>query len=96
MQSRQRTYEAEESEDAGSVLSPEKCIVVDNRINRQLVVKADGLQTSEGSSLVNAMASLQDATGIYRPDHVFKGVTWELGRARCLLERNAGGGDEPA
>ena len=50
---------------AGSVLSPEICIVVDHRITSgSFGGKADSLNLLEGSSPGHAKASVQDSTGV--------------------------------
>jgi len=50
-----------------------------------LEVKADSLQRLEGNRPECVKEIIQRHHRGLRPDHVFMGVTWELGRANCLL-----------
>ncbi len=50
-------------------------------------MKADGLQTSEGNSPVGRYGESGGHHRGLRAEHVPTGVTWELGRANCLLAR---------
>jgi len=64
-QTRQRESGAGWSKIAGSVLSPEKCIVVVRKDNsRKSEGKADALDAAEGSRPACAMASVQVTTGV--------------------------------
>lgn len=78
-------------------MSPEICIVVDIRIMSEhySFQKADELHFSEGSSLVSASGEPARHHRGLRPGHVLKRVTWELGRALCLLVNNTGDLDKP-
>lgn len=76
------------NEGAGSVLSPEICIVVDIRISFRKEVKADALYWAEGNSPVCVKQAEMPGRGEHRghhrglrPGHVLMGVVWELGRA---------------
>jgi len=71
-------------------LSPEICIVVDDRITASFFSggKADAVNEAEGSSPGHAKASEQDTTGVEEQGMSSKGVAWELGRATCLLDNN--------
>jgi hypothetical protein len=53
-------------------------------------LKADGLHFPEGSSLMSVNGEFMRHHRGLRPDHVLKGVTWELGRARYLHVMNTG------
>ncbi|RZB33790.1 MAG: hypothetical protein SRB2_03687 [Desulfobacteraceae bacterium Eth-SRB2] len=67
--------------DAGSVLSPEKCIVVDCKDNLCTCEgKADALDAAEGRRLEGVMGECSSHHRGLRPGHVFKEVAWELGR----------------
>jgi len=46
--------------------------------------KADGLHYPEGSSLMSVNGEFMRHHRGLRPDHVLKGVAWELGRANYL------------
>ena len=74
--------------DAGRVLSPEICIVVDSRITTtpRRRGKADTLQRVEGSSPRQPAAVLWGHHRGLRPGHVSTGETWELGRSNMLLK----------
>ena len=49
--------------------------------------KADAVNEAEGSRPGCARASVQDTTGVKERGMKRKEVTWELGRATCLLVR---------
>ncbi len=78
--------------DAGRVLSPEICIVVDSRIDTtpRRRGKADTLHAVEGSSPRQPAAVLRGHHRGLRPGHASTGETWELGRSDALLEPRAG------
>ncbi len=74
--------------DAGRVLSPEICIVVDSRITTTLGHrrKADALQRAEGSSPRQPAAVQWGHHRGLRPGHASMGETWELGRSNTFLK----------
>ena len=74
--------------DAGPVLSPEICIVVDSRITTtpRRRGKADTLHAVEGSSPRQPAAVLWGHHRGLRPGHASMGETWELGRSNALLK----------
>ncbi len=74
--------------DAGRVLSPEICIVVDSRIatTPRRRGKADTLDVVEGSSSRQSAAVRRGHHRGLRPGHASTGETWELGRASSLLK----------
>lgn len=49
--------------------------------------KADGIDALEGSSPETRYGKCAGHHRSQRPGHVFKGVTWELERANCLLSK---------
>ena len=72
--------------DAGSVLSPEKCIVVDRKDNLCTCEgKADALEAAEGRRLEGVMGECSSHHRGLWPGHVFKGIAWELGRSGSFL-----------
>ncbi len=81
--------EARVIKDAGRVLSPEICIVVDHRITTtpRRRGKADALGAAEGSSPHQSAAVLWGHHRGLRPGHASTGETWELGRSNSLLQR---------
>ena len=88
-------YGARGIKEAGPVLSPETCIVVDSRISAvpRHRVKADALQCVEGSSPLQPAAVLRGHHRGLRPGHAFKGETWELGRSNSLLKTSRSTGN---
>ncbi len=74
--------------DAGRVLSPEICIVVDHGITTtpRRRGKADALDAAEGSSPHQPAAVLWGHHRGLRPGHASTGETWELGRSNSLLK----------
>ncbi len=79
--------------DAGRVLSPEICIVVDRRITStpRRRGKADTLQRVEGSSPRRPAAVQWGHHRGLRPGHASTGETWELGRSNSLLKTSRSG-----
>lgn len=81
--------------DAGPVLSPEICIVVDSRISTtpRRRGKADTLHAVEGSSPRQPAAVLRGYHRGLRPGHVSTGETWELGRSSAFLKTSRSTGN---
>ncbi len=82
--------EARGNEEAGRTLSPEICIVVDNRITPKFRQrgKADALHTAEGSNPRSLAAVQRGYHRGLRTRHVSTGGTWELGRSNTLLKES--------
>ncbi len=87
--------EARGNEEVGRTLSPEICIVVDNRITptpRQRG-KADALHSAEGSNPRSLAAVQRGYHRGLRTRHVSTGRTWELGRSNTLLNESRSKGN---
>jgi len=72
----------------GSVLSPEKCIVVVRKDNPEIQDKADVLDLTEGSSPLHEMASAGVTTGVLDQGMWLTGVARELGVFAYLGDPN--------